>query len=142
MERPDRAHAQVTAQLDVVAGREPDRLDRELEPLQARERLERREHVADDFGRHHDARRLRLAVERPNAEECRERPDVIGMAVRQQDRVDRGERARRDPRVEQDAELGHRDRRVDAADGDAAERVRAGGHGRQQRGEHSAPTLC
>ena len=71
-----------------------------------RQRRERGRQVVDDLGWHDDARRLRLAVQRANAEQRRQRPDVIGVAVRQQDRVDAAERARRDPGVEHEASSG------------------------------------
>ena len=62
-----------------------------------------------------------LAVQRADAEQRGQRADVVGVAVRQQDRVDAAGRPRRNSCVEHDAELGHRQRRVHAADGDAAD---------------------
>jgi len=133
VERAHRADPEVAAQRELVARAQPDRLDVEREPLQPRQRGERAGEVVRDLGRHHDARWPLLARQAADAEQRRQRADVIGVAVRQEDRVGRRHRAQRDAGIEQEAELGHRERGVDTADGDAAHRMRSSSDGRQHR---------
>ena len=88
VKRPHRADVEVAAQDDLVAGQHPDRVDRERKPLQLASGRERGGEIVDDLRRHHDARRLGLAVQPADPEERGQGADVIGVAVGQQDRVD------------------------------------------------------